>query len=99
MKKMIPTSDSLHQVAERLEFLLGNAADSIQKRETQAVDYLSRAHDALECLPLATDEFGLAKQRLRNCEKYFCDGELGASQYEIGLALNWLRNRAADLVS
>ena len=48
----------------------------------------------LESLPLATDEFGLARTRLANACRYSCSNEPGASTWEIRHLLNQLRMNA-----
>jgi len=96
MKKQIHATDSLFQVADRIELLLVEASDCIQQHDAQATAYLDQTADALEFLPLATGEFNLAKLRLSNCAKYLCAGEWGASQYELSLAVRWFQNRSSD---
>ena len=44
----------------------------------------------LEALPLNTDEFGLAANRLRNASRYLRSQELGAAGYELRLLVRSL---------
>ena len=48
----------------------------------------------LESLPLATDEFALARTRIANACRYSCSNEPGASTWEIRHLLNQLRTIA-----
>jgi len=44
-----------------------------------------RLHNALEALPLDTEQMSLARQRLANIRRYLADGEHGAALYETRL--------------
>jgi hypothetical protein len=46
----------------------------------------------LDSLPLATDEYGLASNRLRNAQRYLLSKERGAARYELQLLVASLRN-------
>ena len=43
-----------------------------------------------ESLPLTTEEFGLASNRLRNANRYVMSGELGAASWELGTLRKFL---------
>lgn len=58
------------------------------------VSHFNDASQLLESLPLATDEFALARTRLTNACWYCCSNELGASAWEIRTLLNQLRLKA-----
>ena len=42
-----------------------------------------QVQDVLEALPLPTDSFGTAVNRLRNARNYATQGELGAAKFEL----------------
>ena len=52
-----------------------------------ADEEFARARSALECLPLNTEEFATANNRLANARSYFRAGECGAARYELRLLL------------
>ena len=58
-----------------------------------AQDDFEEARVILETLPLMTSEFGLAKCRIGNAERYFALGEKGASAFELLLALRSLERQ------
>ena len=45
-------------------------------------EYLIRIESFLQSLPLATDEYGLAQNRIRNARRYYQAREVGAARYE-----------------
>jgi hypothetical protein len=47
---------------------------------------------ALEALPLSTDVFGLALNRLQNAKKYWEEGEWGAGRFELQMFLAALKS-------
>jgi hypothetical protein len=47
---------------------------------------------ALEALPLSTDVFGLALNRLQNAKKYWEEGEWGAARFELQMFLAALKS-------
>jgi hypothetical protein len=52
---------------------------------------LCEFHSRLQSLPLATAEFGLAKNRLNNAIRYFGVNERGAARFELSLLERSLR--------
>lgn len=44
----------------------------------------------IESLPFPTDHYAVAKNRLRNAQRYFVCGEIGAARYELRLMLGQL---------
>jgi hypothetical protein len=48
----------------------------------------------LETLPLSTDEFGLACNRLTNAKRYLQSSEIGAAMWELRALRQQLQNRA-----
>ena len=80
--------DTYHTVSRRLEDLLsGKSGDS-------PYEDLIRIESFLDSLPLATDEYGLAQNRIRNARRYFQAREIGAARYELRLQ-NWTNPRFA----
>ena len=68
--------ETYHTVSRRLEDLLnGNAGDDQH-------EYLIDIESFLDSLPLATDEYGLAQNRIRNARRYYQAREVGAARYE-----------------
>ena len=91
----LPTTflDTYHTVSQRLEDLLnGNAGDNPHED-------LSRIESVLDSLPLATDEYGLAQNRIRNARRYYQAREVGAARYELRLLMCSLRHKFADQVA
>jgi len=79
-------------------------AESIQSRLDQILRPPHRLHpeafvrqieEVLECLPMATAEYDLAKARIRNARRYLLAGENGAAGYEIQLLIGLL-NKFVD---
>lgn len=48
----------------------------------------------LETLPLSSDEFGIACNRLSNAQRYLQSNEAGAAHWELNALANQLRGRA-----
>ena len=48
----------------------------------------------LETLPLGSDEFGIACNRLRNAQRYLQSNEAGAARWELNALASQLRSRA-----
>lgn len=55
-------------------------------------DGFERIEELLESLPLASDAFNTATNRLKNARRYLRSDERGAARYEIQLLANSLRN-------
>ena len=56
-----------------------------------AIDELQTAVEMLTVLPLATDQYELARRRLENAEKYLTHREPGAAGYELRLLASNLK--------
>ncbi len=52
-----------------------------------AIAELNEIQDMLNSLPLDSEDFGVAINRLRNCYRYLCSNEIGAARYELKLLL------------
>lgn len=92
---ILPTTflDTYDTVARRLEAMVnGKSGDNPH-------EYLIRIESFLDSLPLATDEYGLAQNRIRNARRYYQAHEVGAARYELRLLMCSLRHRFADQVS
>lgn len=52
---------------------------------------LLEARRLWDCLPLATADYSLGLNRLRNAVRFVASEETGAAQWELRMFLNWLR--------
>ncbi len=77
-------TDSVLQCLERLQ----------QKCDLDeaACDDFKTIRNALEAMPLPTDQFGLACTRLKNAQHYLRCTESGAARYELQLLFGSLKN-------
>ncbi len=91
----IPHVDFLetwHTVSRRLAILLsGNTAND-------QLEDLAHIKLCVDSLPLATNEDGLAQNRIRNARRYYQGREVGAARYELRLLMCSLRRTFADQV-
>lgn len=77
--------------ASTLELLLDEAmtrVGSTMHLVTQKRSDNSKFDQLLECvsaLPIAMDEFGLLRNRIRNAQQYSDSSEFGACRFELGL--------------
>lgn len=55
---------------------------------------ISQLQTLLETLPLGSDEFGIACNRLRNAQRYLQSNEAGAARWELNALASQLRRRA-----
>lgn len=84
--------DTYHTVSQHLEDLLnGKSGDN-------PYEDLIRIESFLDSLPLATDEYGVAQNRIRNARRYFQAHEVGAARYELRLLMCSLRHRFTQQV-
>jgi hypothetical protein len=87
--------------------LITGADDGYKPTLSFLARFLLRLHDGqrtngevddlrilLETLPLSTDEFGLACNRLTNTKRYLQANELGAAGWELRALRQQLQNRA-----
>jgi hypothetical protein len=75
-------------ISASLQVRFQEAIDSLLRQVTRDADRsaaLAQARAVLETLPLTTEEFGLAVNRLANAQRYFQSGERGAAWYELRL--------------
>lgn len=81
MTQHTPTS-----VRESLCLLLRHASDRLPaQRGGDSVADFEQVRRLLEALPLTTEEFGRALNRLANARRYLSSGEDGAARYELCL--------------
>ena len=73
---------SLTPVEELVE-TIGRAIEK-SKRGFIFTQEITEADLLLESLPLTTEEFGLARNRLQNATRYVMSGEFGAASWELG---------------
>jgi hypothetical protein len=96
------TSHTLHPTLAPVQALLTQLEKillRIDRRLPEASDRVGDATQALETLPLATDEFAVARNRLQNAAGYLRQDEWGAARYEVNLVLGWLRTSINRFVS
>jgi len=84
MPRQQPKSPEFSEIREAIRrqisaFIERNGDD---KADTEEIEPIARF---LECLPLATSEFDLARARLRNAYRYIRSNEIGAASYELRL--------------
>ena len=94
----VPITDSLKiediclQAVERIE-----ALHALLSRDVKATDTVgnlfANVKRLLDALPLNTEEFGLAGNRLRNADRYLRSRERGAACYELKLLSRSLRSQ------
>jgi len=70
------------EVTTRLRLLLPRLGS-----RSFAIAELNDIRDILNSLPLDSEDFGVAVNRLRNCYRYLCSNESGAARYELKLLL------------
>jgi hypothetical protein len=81
------TPDTIrHELLDAVEHLLASL-----RRDAEILADLQAVRDLLDSLPLATDEYHTAKNRLRNAHRYLVSHERGAARYELKLLAGSLR--------
>jgi hypothetical protein len=87
-KLSVATPDTIrHELLRTIEHLLKSL-----HQEAKVMDDVQEVTDLLDSLPLASDEYGTASNRLRNAHRYLVSQERGAARYELKLLANSLRN-------
>ena len=97
MKNTDPTLVSTQDIRQ---LTVVNLVRLIRKLETgdDPSDDLPEVCQLLESLPMATGEFGVAVNRLKNARRYLQSRERGAARWELASLLDSLR-RESDTVS
>ena len=72
---------------------LGKLLAGIRIGKAEGRDFYEAAC-LLECLPLATNEYGLIRARLRNANRYWRCDERGAATWEICTLMKQLQNHS-----
>ena len=80
----VTIDDICRQAVDRIKALRTLLTQDTDSKDTFA-DVFSELRLILESLPLNTDEFGVAGNRLRNAARYLKSGERGAACYELNL--------------
>lgn len=65
--------------------------------ETAALEVWHETRKLVESLPLATDQYDRAVNRLSNCRRYLISSEFGAAVYELKLLVGALELRKAEI--
>jgi hypothetical protein len=82
-----PSIDEIREnSARRLQSLMRTLSDI-----DRAAAEFSDLRTVIESLPMPSGEFSLAKNRLRNAQRYLRSDEAGAARYELCLLLGSLR--------
>ena len=85
--------DIFRQATRTLESLLAQLDQNAESNGDNGDDIVELQR-LLEALPLSTEEFGLATNRLRNTSRYLRSQERGAARYELKMLARSLdRNR------
>lgn len=100
-----PTTTTATSVGQEIRdrwYLLSGVLDRLLQRaeDNEAnFDDLHAAELLLQTLPLASEPFGVAMNRIRNAHRYLESSEPGAARYELRLLGGGLRSALADHVS
>ncbi|MCO6459136.1 MAG: hypothetical protein J5I93_27825 [Pirellulaceae bacterium] len=82
-----PSVDLLaRQISQGLRRLIDSPGSRTVSRQQLADSRL-----LLEALPMATNEFAVARRRLQNADRYLRSDEWGAARYELRLLYGMLR--------
>jgi len=78
---------TVNDIADRLLRKLRELSSQVcrDSRSQEAADQFSEAHSLISALPLTTEEFGVAINRLKNAVRYCSSEEPGAAHYELRL--------------
>ncbi len=97
MKKTDPKPVSTLDIQQ---LAVGNVVRLIRRLESgdDPSDDLPEVRQLLESLPMATGEFGLASNRLKNARRYLQSREPGGARWELAALLDSLR-RENDVAS
>jgi len=82
-------SSTYHQLTEirhQIDSIIAHLT-SVQLTFEEAFGWLVQLGSLIDSLPFPTDHYGVAKNRLRNAQRYYACGEVGAARYELRLLL------------
>ncbi|MCA9186356.1 MAG: hypothetical protein KDA99_12080 [Planctomycetales bacterium] len=85
------TSSTVREILDELVLSLDTLLQGTED-SNQTAGSIGNAKKLIAALPLATDDFCTASNRMRNAVRYFNSGERGAAKYELRLLLASLRN-------
>jgi hypothetical protein len=87
-----PNANLISKAYDRLtqvtEWLLRDVTNGVKDSP-----HYDTVRELLKTVPLSTDEYGLATQRLKNAWQYAIQGERGAARYELALLVRNLAQR------
>ncbi len=63
---------------------------SVKMTSDEALVQIAQLGFLIDSLPFPSDHYGVAKNRLRNAQRYFVCDEVGAARYELRLLLGQL---------
>jgi hypothetical protein len=86
------THTTLEQIRSQATACLGALIDQVSLG-TPPADTWDQARQALEALPLTSEEAGVMRNRLANSRGYLGAGEPGAARFELRLLACSLANR------
>jgi hypothetical protein len=90
VKRLVPTT--LEQIHSHAIACLDTLIEQVS-RDTPRAESWNVARQALEALPLATEEATVLRNRLANAQSYLEAGERGAARYELRLLACSLANK------
>jgi len=88
MQTSVQTSRTFNPILDLVTTLAEITRKMIRRVDVR--DNLDEAHALLESLPLSTDEFGLACNRLWNVGRFVVSGEYGAANWELQTLRMWV---------
>lgn len=92
----MPVQTTQSQTLDSVYLPVVTALGRLFRRVTDGGSFLADFDDViflLETLPLATDEFGIARLRLLTAKGYRSANEIGAASWEIRTVMQQLRGR------
>ena len=66
-----------------------------KSRPSHMIQWLQEFSEVVDCLPLSTAEYGLAKIRIRNAIRFIDSSEVGAAKFEIRQLRGGLKHQLA----
>lgn len=82
-------SETFIEIRQRIPI----AINSLLQRSCSSDAAIAQTHkigELVDALPFATEQYGVAKNRLRNAVRYYQSNEIGAARYELRLVLGQL---------
>ena len=93
---MLTNNDNPVAIADVFNPVLSTLMRLIQKARQGVVNIgeIDQLEDLLQTLPLASDDFGFAINRLGNAKRYLQSAETGAARWELNTLANQIRTQA-----